>query len=182
VSVTEERPVLSGLIALAAVAVVVGIIGGLAIMFGVKTAGIGESSSPSGDGTAAGMYIPEELTDGETEEGEAPATSEQPAPGTEQPTQPETTPADAITLSSAQVSVAPMQQIDLTGTYPTGEGAILQVQRFENNAWTDFPVTISVSGRQFATYVLTSRPGENRFRVIDTDTQKASNPVTVTVG
>ena len=75
-----------------------------------------------------------------------------------------------------------MQQIDLTGSYPSGEGAILQMQRLENGDWTDFPVTMSVSGGTFATYVLTSRPGENKFRVIDTDTQKTSNEVVVTVG
>ena len=75
-----------------------------------------------------------------------------------------------------------MQQIDLTGTYPTGEGAILQVQRFEAGAWQDFPVTMSVNGSTFATYVQTSRVGPNKFRVIDTETAKLSNEVTVTVG
>ena len=62
-----------------------------------------------------------------------------------------------------------MQQIDLTGTYQAGEGAILQVQRMENGAWSDFPVTMSVSGGTFATYVQTSRTGPNEFRVVDTD-------------
>ena len=75
-----------------------------------------------------------------------------------------------------------MQQIDLTGTYPGGEGAILQVQRLENGAWSDFPVTMSVSGGTFATYVQTSQLGPNQFRVIDTDTEAISNDVTVTVG
>jgi hypothetical protein len=75
-----------------------------------------------------------------------------------------------------------MEQIDLTGTYPTGEGAILQVQRFEDGAWEDFPVTMSVSNQTFSTYVQTSRPGENKFRVIDTDKDLFSNEVIVTVG
>ena len=74
-----------------------------------------------------------------------------------------------------------MQQIDLTGTYQSGEGAILQVQRFEDGTWSDFPVTMSVSGGTFATYVQTGRTGENKFRVVDTDADVVSNEVTVTV-
>ena len=91
-------------------------------------------------------------------------------------------PAEAISLSATQQSVSPMQQIDLTGTYQSGEGAILQVQRMENGAWSDFPVTMSVSGGTFATYVQTSRVGPNKFRVIDTDTETTSNEIIVTVG
>jgi hypothetical protein len=75
-----------------------------------------------------------------------------------------------------------MQQIDLTGVYPGGEGAILRVQRFESGQWQDFPVTASVSNQTFSMYVQTSRPGVNKFRVIDTDSQLASNAVRVTVG
>ena len=65
-----------------------------------------------------------------------------------------------------------MGRIDLTGTYPTGEGAVLQVQRATgpgDDSWVDFPVTVTVSGGQFSTYVQTGRTGPNRFRVIDTD-------------
>ena len=81
-----------------------------------------------------------------------------------------------------QQSVSPMQQIDLTGTYQGGEGAILQVQRLEDGAWSDFPVTTSVSGGTFGTIVQTGQIGPNQFRVIDTDTEAISNEVTVTVG
>ena len=79
-------------------------------------------------------------------------------------------------------SVSPMEQIDLTGTYPTGEGAVLQVQRFVGGAWQDFPVTVVVSNRTFSTYVQTSQVGMNRFRVVDTDNGTASNVVRVQVG
>ena len=75
-----------------------------------------------------------------------------------------------------------MEQIDLTGVYPGGEGAILQVQRFTNGKWTDFPVTVSVSDETFTTYVQTSQPGANKFRVVDSDTDLISNEVRVTVG
>ena len=68
------------------------------------------------------------------------------------------------------------------GELRAGEGAILQVQRMESGAWSDFPVTMSVSGGTFATYVQTSRTGPNKFRVVDTDSDAVSNEVTVTVG
>ncbi|MEZ5193444.1 MAG: hypothetical protein R2734_13715 [Nocardioides sp.] len=87
-----------------------------------------------------------------------------------------------IQLSAGQRQVSPMQRIDLTGSYPGGDGAILQVERFENGSWTSFPVTASVTGDTFSTYVQTGRPGANKFRVTDTDTGKISNPVTVVVG
>ena len=75
-----------------------------------------------------------------------------------------------------------MQRIDLSGSHPSGDGAILQVQRFENGEWANFPVTVAVRGGTFSTYVMTGRPGETRFRVLDTDSGESSDPVTVTVG
>ena len=73
------------------------------------------------------------------------------------------------------------ERINLTGVYQGGEGARLQVQRFENG-WVDFPVSTSVSGGSFTTYIYTGRSGPNRFRVIDKEADKASNPVRVSVG
>ena len=175
---TENRPVLTGLVALVTVALVIGVLGGLGIMVAVKATGIGGSSDASDDSSASGGFYLPQPTDTSTTG--VPAPEETVDPGTETPES--ATPAEEISLAATQHSVSPMQQIDLTGTYPTGEGAILQVQRFENGAWQDFPVTMSVSGSTFATYVQTSRVGPNKFRVIDTDTQKLSNEITVTVG
>jgi hypothetical protein len=39
-----------------------------------------------------------------------------------------------------------------------------------------------VSDETFATYVQTSQTGPNRFRVVDTDTGRASNDVSVNIG
>ena len=75
-----------------------------------------------------------------------------------------------------------MEPIDLTGTYPGGEGAILQVQKFESGGWTDFPVTVSVAGETFSTFIQTGQLGNNRFRVVDSDTGKKSNEVRVRIG
>jgi hypothetical protein len=178
---TEERPVLTGLIALVAVAAVIGIIGGLAALVGSKMLGLDGDASASSDGSAtsdSSLYLPEPTITSETV---VPETSASP---TVEPVDPSsgTTTSTEIVLSASQQSVSAMQQIDLTGTYATGEGAILQVQRFEGGAWEDFPVTMSVNNQTFSTYVQTSRPGENKFRVIDTDKDLFSNEVIVTVG
>jgi hypothetical protein len=175
---TENRPVLTGLVALVGVAVVLGLLGGLAVMVGVKAVGIGGSSASSGDSSSSptSFNLPEPT---DTSTVTPPQESDEPSPGEESTSE---APADGISLSATQQSVSPMQQIDLTGTYPAGEGAVLQVQRFENDAWTDFPVTMSVTGGTFATYVQTARAGENKFRVVDTDSDVMSNEVTVTVG
>lgn len=176
---TEDRPVLTGLIALVAVAAVIGIIGGLFALLGSKVLGLdGDAAAASGESATsdASLYLPEPTITSETV---VPETSTSP---TNTPAEPTSSSSTEITLSAGQQSVSAMQQIDLDGTYPAGEGAILQVQRFEAGAWEDFPVTMSVSNQTFSTYVQTSQPGANKFRVIDTDKDLFSNEVVVTVG
>ena len=70
--------------------------------------------------------------------------------------------------------------LGFTGTYRGGDGATLQVQRFEGS-WTDFPVSATVSGGIYNTYIITSRTGESRFRVTDKALERSSNPVKVTI-
>jgi hypothetical protein len=101
-----------------------------------------------------------------------------------QPTQPTRSPkkrSAAISLQAFPQRVSANQRINLTGVYRGGEGERLQVQRFERG-WTDFPVSTSVSGGLFNTYVFTGRHGPNRFRVIDKAHDRTSNPVRVVVG
>lgn len=175
---TENRPVLTGLLALVGVSVAIGLLGGLAVLAGMKVTGLdGTATSSSSDSSASATFRLPKPSDTATES----VTEEpvEPDPGAETSSE---APATGISLSATQQSVSPMQQIDLTGTYQGGEGAILQVQRFENGAWSDFPVTMSVSGGTFATYVQTSRTGPNKFRVVDTDSDVVSNELTVTVG
>jgi hypothetical protein len=177
---TEGRPVLTGLIALVAVAAVIGIIGGLAALVGSRVLGLdGDAAASSKDSATsdASLYLPEPTITSETV---VPETSTSP---TVVPVDPSSSTASSeITLTAGQQSVSAMQEIDLTGTYPAGEGAILQVQRFEGGAWEDFPVTMPVNNQTFSTYVQTSQAGENKFRVIDTDKELFSNEVIVTVG
>ena len=185
----DGRPVLTGLLALVGVALAVGLVLGLVAVAGARIVGIGGAvdaqsapersmylPTPSKTAAPSGPLIT--LAPGETQ---APSSSSSSAAPSEKPSR-TGKPKPEISLSAGATSVAPMQQIDLTGVYPGGEGAILQVQRFTNGAWQDFPVTVSVSNQTFSTYVQTSQTGQNRFRVVDTDSGRASNPVRVQIG
>ena len=173
----KDRPVLAGLLALVGVAVAIGLLGGLAVMIGVKATGLDGTTTATDDSASPSTFdLPRPTDTGSS--APPPEDTVEPSDGgetSEAPTEP-------ISLTAVQQSVSPMQQIDLTGTYQTGEGAILQVQRLEGGTWSDFPVTVPVSGGTFGTYVQTANPGPNTFRVVDTDTEAISNEVTVTVG
>jgi len=174
----KQRPVLSGLIALVGVAIAIGLLGGLAVIVGVKATGLDNTSTATDPSASPSTFHLPKPTDTSSAIPE-PEDPVEPSAGEETSSE---APANAISLSATQQSVSPMQQIDLTGTYQAGEGAILQVQRLEGGTWSNFPVTMSVSGGTFATYVQTSQVGPNKFRVIDTDTKVTSNELTVTVG
>ena len=173
----KDRPVLAGLLALVGVAVAIGLLGGLAVMVGVKATGLDGTTTATDESASPSTFtLPKPSDTGSSIP--PPEETLEPTPGeetSEAPTEP-------ISLTVVQQSVSPMQEIDLTGTYQGGEGAILQVQRLSNGAWSDFPVTTSVSGGTFSTIVRTGQMGPNQFRVIDTDTEAISNDVTVTVG
>lgn len=189
---TGERPVLAGLLALTAVAVVVGLLAGVTMLMGTKILGIsGADGSGSGEASSGEtLFLPEpektERPDGplitlDVDPTQAPSGDEADEKAAEKEKKKKAAARDKITLNAGQTSVSAMQRIDLTGTYPAGSGAILQVQRFEGGSWADFPVTVSVSNGVFGTYVMTGQSGETRFRMLDTDSGKASNFVTVTI-
>ncbi|HEX7738301.1 MAG TPA: hypothetical protein VF426_01495 [Marmoricola sp.] len=79
------------------------------------------------------------------------------------------------------LTVAPMERINLTGTYGRRDNISLQVQRYENGTWADFPTEADVSLGTFETFVETSHTGANKFRVYDAQNDVGSNVVTVTV-
>ena len=86
-----------------------------------------------------------------------------------------------LRLSVTPLNVAPMQRINLTGTYGRHDNVSLQVQRYENGTWADFPTEADVSLGTFETFVETSHAGPNKFRVYDAQNDVGSNVVTVTV-
>lgn len=179
----EEHPIIAGLVALVGVGLVVGLVIGLVVLAGTKVLGIGGDDGDSSAGERASIYLP---TPSKTPPGTEPGVTLEPGE-TESPSQkpsesPSESPKREITLSASTVEVGPMEQFQLTGVYPDGEGAILTVQRFQDGSWVDFPATGSVSGESFQIAVQTSKPGENRFRVVDTDSGLESGDVRVKVG
>ena len=184
---SEKHPVAAGLIALVGVGLVVGLIAGIAALVGTRMLGLGGDEASAQSTSDQSLYLPRpEKTTGPS--GPlltlAPGATESPAeePSEGQSSKPAKPPKKEISLSASQTSVAPMEQVDLTGVYPGGEGAILQVERFTSGSWQAFPVTASVSDETFATYVQTSQGGLNRFRVVDTDSGLVSNEVRVKIG
>lgn len=85
-----------------------------------------------------------------------------------------------ITLDASPKVASTYQRVKLTGRYPGGNGTKLQVQR-RQGGWADFPTSATVRRGSFSTWVQTGRPGVNRFRVIDKDTGKKSRPVSVII-
>jgi hypothetical protein len=175
----EGHPVISGLVALIGVGVVVGLLVSGGALAASSILGLGGHDSGGTATSQQSMYLPRpSATESET----GPAITL--APGEESPTSTASTapPQFAISLSSSSTQVQPMEEIYLTGVYPGGEGAVVQVQRFQNGKWEDFPVDASVSGETFSTYVQTGQVGFNKFRVRDTSSSAVSNDVRVKVG
>ena len=184
-----DNPVMSGLVALLAVSLAMGLVLGGVALVGTRIIGIGGDSSGSADSTELeSAVIPKPsktaatgpqltLATEDTEETEGTETAET------EPTESETVKSEkAITLQAGQTAVGNFERIDLSGIYPGKEGAILQVQRLEGGQWIDFNATLSVSNETFNTYVQSAQTGVNKFRVVDSATGESSNAVTVTVG
>lgn len=173
-----RRQLLIGLGALLATALVIGgtvsvVVLGAANLAGVGSAGSAASEEPS-------LYRP--TTAGASAEPQEPEPTEQAEPQASDKPEPKKQ-RDArrqISLSASPERASTYEVIYLTGTYLGGNGATLQVQRFEGR-WVDFPASATVRGDNFETYVESGQDGENRFRVIDQSTGRASEPVSVTL-
>ncbi len=181
---SRTHPVLMGLGALVVISLLVGGIVSVIALGAVKISGVGESSA-GGPTLAPSLYMPTGEPTTTPDSYVDPSDFPQPSP-TESVTMTESAEPSpsarsrTITLQAFPTEVSPGERINLTGVYPTGEGAVLQVQRFEGG-WTDFGVDANVSGGIYNTYILTSRLGEAKIRVIDHALNRSSNPVTVTV-
>ena len=178
----KQHPVVAGLVALIGVGLAIGLLAGGAALVATRVLGLGADATAVDSQGRQSMYLPQ------PEKTTASAPESQPTQNAaSEPTGPvrtTTAPQSGISLQAGQTQVSPMQRIDLTGTYPGGEGAVLQVQRATGpgDSWVDFPVTVTVSGGSFSTYVQTGRTGPNRFRVVDTGNDEASNEVTIAIG
>jgi hypothetical protein len=179
----NEHPVIAGLVALVAVGLAIGLLAGGGTLVATRVLGLDAEATATDSTARQTMYLPmpEKTTPTDTP---SPAPTLSAAPEPTGPVRTTKSPETGISLQAGQTEVGPMGRIDLSGTYTGGEGAVLQVQRATGpgDSWVDFPVTATVSGGTFSTYVQTGRPGANRFRVIDTDTDQVSNEVTVNIG
>ena len=180
-----RRDVLVGLGALVVITLVVGGVVSAMALGAAKLTGIGDGSS-GGPEARPSLFIPSGEPTTSPEAYPDPSGADRPSPSESASPSASESPSRAdrsrrITLQAFPLEVAPGERINLTGVYPSGEGATLQVQRFEGT-WTDFStVTARVQGGIYNTYVLTSRSGEARFRMLDTVAGRASNPVRVTI-
>jgi hypothetical protein len=180
----EQRPVVFGLLALAGVAVAVGLVASVAVVIGAHVLGLGGGHAAVAGDAGATMVVPKPV---KTHPASGPSITLGSGPTsartgqTSRPTIKK--PNKRISLQAGQTSVPPMGRIDLTGTYPGGEGAVLNVQKFSNGSWQDFySISATVTNGTFSTYIQTGTPGVNRFRVIDSDTHLSSNQVLVHIG
>jgi hypothetical protein len=179
----EERPVVFGLLALVGVAVAVGLVASIAVLVGAHVLGLsgGHAAAVAGD-EGATLDVPKPQ---KTQPASGPSITlgTNPTSSSSQSHPPKIKkPKKQISLQAGETSVSPMGRIDLTGTYPGGEGAVLNVQKFSNGSWQDFySISATVTNGTFSTYIQTGTPGMNRFRVIDSDTHLASNEVKVQI-
>jgi hypothetical protein len=190
---THEHPIVAGLLALVGVAVAIGLVLGVVTAIGTHVLGLGGGAASGAATDQATMYVPRlqhtpsptaaqiTLGPGGQHGGQqgAPGSGHHKPSGSKGGSKSQA--AQRISLSASTTAASPMEQFNLSGVYPGGEGAILTVQRFQNGAWADFPATGSVSGGAFQIPVQTSQGGINKFRVVDTDTQRHSNVVRVAI-
>ena len=171
-----SRHLLVAVAALAVVSVVVGLAVGAVALQAARVSGLGESARPTATARPS-LFIPSGEPTEELEAFPDPSPSRSPSGPAE--TTPRRQRAIALEVSPDQVGAG--EQINLTGTYRRGDGATLQVQRFESGGWIDFPVDTTVTGGRFSAYILTGRTGLNRLRMQDAATGRVSNVVRVTV-
>lgn len=181
---SPRRALLVALAAMAGVALLVGLAVGGAAVTVMSFAGVGSDDGGSTGRSEESLFIPR-YKPTKTVEADLglPTPSDAPAGKKEKKPSKEPSPrTDRIKLFVAPQSVGPGDRINFNGVYVDGEGVALQIQRKEGGTWTDFPVTATVRGGVFSTWIQTSRTGEAAFRVFDADANRASNVVRVTVG
>ncbi|BBH17289.1 hypothetical protein Back2_15760 [Nocardioides baekrokdamisoli] len=193
----QDRPIAAGVRALVLVAVIGGVVAAGAVAVAVKTSAIGRDRSAIDSGMTLSMppftsepnqlqpvvlrSVPptasatptDEYTDSST-----PTVSSQPLPSDQSGVFP-------INLQSGERNVTIL--LDLSGTYPQGEGAVLQVQQLVTGTWVDFAPPgqtgqFVVGGGLFSGSITPTGKGLEQFRVRNVSNGDVSNSVSVNVG
>ncbi|HET6560707.1 MAG TPA: hypothetical protein VFG72_02445 [Marmoricola sp.] len=176
------RTLLLAVAAMAGVALLVGLAIGGVVLAAVGTSDVGEGEVAA-DEAPQTMVLPKySPTEPAGDEWDLPSYEPSPTPKIDLGEAEEEGRGDRITLFVAPQRAGPGERINFNGVYRDGEGATLQIQRQENGVWTDFPVTATVRGGSFSTWIQTSRTGEAKFRVFDPSLERASNVVKITIG
>jgi hypothetical protein len=159
------------------VAIAVGLVVGVGAWVMVKALGLDSTDAAGPGGAQVGPVTP--LPSSALP---VPTGSDLPTPDNTGLVSPGASVSGGLYLSASPVLVKPSERINLTGQWPGHDNESLLVQRFENGQWADFGVQVRVNVGTFSTYVLTSRTGDQKFRVFDPGSETASNEVTVTIG
>lgn len=172
---------------LVSTAVLIGVallVGGIIVVIGLKAVDVVGLDAPRST-SPENVVIPTQTASSPSGGPKSSIRSPSNRPTKTRPTQTRTTtsaPAGAISLTVSPPQVSAYDRINLTGSYPAPDGTTLQVEREESTGvWVDFPVTATVNGGTFTTYIETGRVGTNRLRMADQSTGKVSNVVVVAV-
>ena len=181
----DESPARTLLLAVAAmsgVALLVCLAVGGVVLVAMGSSDVGEADTTANEAPRT-MVLPKySPTKSAGEEPDLPSYTPPPSPKVDLGKAEEEGRGDRITLFVAPQRVGAGERINFNGVYRDGEGAQLQIQRRENGTWSDFPVTATVRGGAFSTWIETSRTGEAEFRVFDPSLERGSNVVRITIG
>lgn len=194
----DDRPVAAGVRALVLVAVVGGIVAAVCLAVVVRTSNIASDRAAFDSGMK--LVMPSFTSEpNQIQPVVLPTLSQTPAP---EPTDAFTDSSSpdasysAVPLPSAQTGAFPINLqsgelnvtilLDLSGTYPQGEGAVLQIQQFVNGAWADFRPPgqsgqLVVGGGLFSGSITPTGKGQELFRVRNISNADVSNSVSVIV-
>ncbi len=181
----RRAQVLGALFKVLAVVGLIAVVIAAGTIVAVRSLGLDEPRDPAGSTTTAPSALADPLpTTALPVPGQDPDAAE---PSDSAGESPRATPSPknrkrGIRLEASPQDARPGEQINLTGAYPATDSGVLLVQRLQDGAWVDFGVDATVRGDTYATYVITQRSGEQRFRMFDPATQRSSNVVRVTIG
>lgn len=199
----NDNPVANGLVALVAVALVIGLLAGIIALLGTRLVGLTGGDGGSSDGVAVGdsLSLPP-LEPTELDSGLlitlAPVTTPTPSASssaplgigesatpsaTTSPTAEESEDSSSrhdISLQASDNSLKAGDELMLSGTYPRGEGAVLDIWYDVNDeGWKQFNLDVNVNGGLFQAFVSTYKSGTITWQVRDPENDNKSNEVTV---
>lgn len=198
----NDSPVVNGLVALIAVALVIGLLAAIIALLGTRLVGLTGGGGGSGDGVAVGDSLslpplqPTELDSGllitlapEPDETSASATdaplgigeSATPTASATPTKDAESTKGDGnIILNAADNSAKVGDELMLSGTYRGGEGSVLGIfYNVNDEGWEEFNLDANVYGGVFQVFVSTYQSGTIEWRVEDPASGSKSNVVRV---